>query len=271
MSNTIALLTDFGWEDNYVGIMKGVILKINPRAQVVDLCHAICPQDILQGALALKSAYRFFPSKTIFLAVVDPGVGSRRKALIVKTRDHFFVGPDNGLLSPVLEEERGAEIRAITNDRYFLKPLSQTFHGRDIFAPVAAWLSRGTAPSRFGPQQRTFVHCHWPQPGVDRKKGRIGIRGEIIAIDHFGNLITNIEPKHLNTLRGGGFRIKIKNKVINRLARSYAETPKGDFLAIVGSKGYLEIAINQGSAGKILKVVKGDSIEVEKFPLTLKR
>jgi S-adenosyl-L-methionine hydrolase (adenosine-forming) len=256
---TIALLTDFGLNDHYAGTMKGVILSIQANVQVVDLCHHIKPQDIVHGALVLKSAYRFFPKKTIFVAVVDPGVGSARGKIILKTKDYVFVAPDNGILSLVAEIEKQTRFYEITNDRYFLKPASDTFHGRDIFAPVAAYLTKGLSPLTFGNKIQNIVRLKWPNPLIDRKHKRIS--GEVVHIDRFGNLVTNISEKDLKRFRGR-FSIHIKNKSISQLSHSYAEAKKGQLLGIIGSMGFLEIAANGRSAGRRLKVLKGERVKI---------
>jgi len=254
---TIALLTDFGLQDNYVGIMNGVILNINPDVQIVDITHEIPAQDILQGALALKSAYSYFPHGTIFVGVVDPGVGSKRKPILVVTKQYYFLGPDNGLLSPIIEEEKSVKIFSITSEKYFLKPVSNTFHGRDIFAPVAAHLSKGLAPARFGKVQKDFVRLKIPRPTVQDRH----IIGEVIAIDRFGNLITNIEEKLFNGFKGK-FQVKIKNVLIKGLSPSYFSVKAGEPLVVIGSKGYLEISVNQGSAKECLKAGLGDKVNI---------
>lgn len=258
-TQTIALLTDFGTEDHYVGVMKGVILSINPHVSIVDISHGISAQNILEGALMLKSSYCYFPPKTIFLTIVDPGVGSKRKAIILQTKHYTFVTPDNGIVSPILNEEPPTAIYSIEKDRYFLKPVSDTFHGRDIFAPVAGHLSKGILPARFGKKQKSLVNIQLPQAVVVKAKKLI--KGKIITIDRFGNLITNIEPKHFNLFKGP-FAIKIKNTSINRLTCSYTAVPKGQILAIIGSTGYLEISVNQGSASQNLKAEIDDSIQI---------
>jgi len=192
----ISLTTDFGLSDWFVGTMKGVIYRINPRVTVVDLTHDLLPGDIRAGSFALAAAYRYFPKGTIHVAVVDPGVGTDRKAIAVRTADYFFVGPDNGVLSFALRKERIKSIHALENKTHFLKPLSQTFHGRDIFAPVAAELSRGLAIRKLGPAVHDLVHLPWPEPR--HRQG--SIKGEVVYIDRFGNAITNIEaPKSPST------------------------------------------------------------------------
>lgn len=259
MRKTIALLTDFGLDDNYVGIMKGVILKINPNVQLVDVCHSIKPQCVVEGALTLRSSYRYFPKKTIFLCVVDPGVGSKREAIIVKTKDYLFVAPDNGILSLVVDTQASIEIYAITNVQYFVRPVSNTFHGRDIFAPVAAHIASGIPLCKFGKMRKDLKRSLFPGPIIKRKKRCIV--GEIIDIDHFGNCITNIEKKHLTAFKGNP-RITCKGKTISRIASSYAQVKKEELLAIIGSKGYLEISVNMGSAAKKFNASCGNRIEV---------
>ena len=259
---TIALLTDFGLTDNYVGIMKGVILAINPEARLVDLTHEIEVQNVFQAALVLKSAYRYFAKGTIFLCVVDPGVGSLRQAIIVQAGEHFFVGPDNGIFSFVVAEQKTIRIWTITNVRYFLNPVSRTFHGRDIFAPVAAHLSKGTTPGRFGPRQTGLVRLAWPRPKIS-KDGR-EILGQIVDIDRFGNLITNIENEKVLAW-SGKMVVIIKGRKIGRIAMSYTEGKNGELLALPGSKDLLEISVNRGSAQKALHGQRGDLVRISSF------
>lgn len=259
MPKTIALVTDLGLKDNYVGILKGVMLKINPSLQFVDITHDIPAQDIFKAAFTLKAAYSYFPSETIFLAVVDPGVGTARKPLIIKTKNYTFVGPDNGIFSLLVQEEGLCAIFAITNERYFLKPVSKTFHGRDVFAPVAGYLSRGVPPQQFGPRIKKIILLDFPMAKVDLKKKFI--IGEVIDKDNFGNAITNIRESQLGELKGGG-AVKIKNKLISHISSSYMNARKGSLLAIVGSKGLLEISVNQGSAMQKLKIRMGERVEV---------
>lgn len=259
MNHTVALLTDFGYHDNYVGVMKGVILSINPKASFVDLCHEIPPQDILRGALILKNAYRYLPKKTTFLAVVDPGVGSKRNPMILQTRDYCFVGPDNGIFSPIQNQERQTQIFTITASQYFLKPISSTFHGRDIFAPVAGYLSLGLAPDTFGPRQKSMVSLNLPMARVDKKRKEI--LGQVIDIDRFGNLLTNLQAQDIEKIKGQ-FTVQIGRKKIMGLSRSYGEVSQGEILAIIGSHGTLEIAVNQGSARRRLGVSTGEPIRI---------
>lgn len=257
--NVISLITDFGFEDNFVGVMKAVILKINPDAQVVDICHEIEPQDILQAAFLLKSSFRFFPSGTVHLVVVDPAVGSERKKILVKTKNYFFVGPDNGVLALALKEEPPLKIIEITNQNYFLKPISDTFHGRDIFAPVAAYLSKIKDIYKFGKPINSFKELSLPAIKMTSKS----LVGEVIYIDRFGNLVSNIDKEILENFgKNKKFKICIKDKIINRLSCSYADAPALKPLALIDSFNYLEIAINGGSAGNYFKAKKGTKIKV---------
>jgi S-adenosylmethionine hydrolase len=250
----ITLTSDFGLEDPFVGIIKGVILSINPTARIVDITHSIGAQDILQGALILRSAYRFFPPGTIHLAVVDPGVGSERHPIVVETPRYIFVGPDNGLLSLAVEEEFSAYL--IENPNFFLEKVSQTFHARDIFAPVAAYLSLGIEPSAVGRKLEEIKRLSLPSPSCEERR----IIGEIISFDHFGNAITNISEEFLRGKKA--LKIKVGEKIIEGLSSSYAEKPPLTPLAILGSGGFLEISINLGSARSELKLKKGDEVEV---------
>ena len=259
MKPPIVLLTDFGLTDPFVGVMKGVILKITPRVPLVDLSHGITPQDISQGSLVLKTSYTYFPPQTIFVTVIDPGVGSKRKAIILKTKNYTFVAPDNGILYPIFISNASSCIYEIKNDQFFLNPVSHTFQGRDVFAPVAAYLSKRVSPKSFGPRILHLKKLTWPHPWIKSKT----LLGEIIAIDRFGNLMTNIEARHL---AGTPTKLTIyfRNKTIRGLRTSYAEVKKGKLLAILGSMGFLEIATNQGSAQAILKAKIGDQIKIVK-------
>jgi S-adenosylmethionine hydrolase len=253
----ITLTTDFGTRDWFAGTMKGVILRINPRAALVDLTHDIPAGDIRGAAFALAAACRFFPRGTIHVAVVDPGVGSARKAIAVQTPDCVFVGPDNGLLSLALAGQKIVAIRRLENEKFFLKPLSRTFHGRDIFAPVAGHLSRGVPLKQFGLASKTFEKLVWPQP---RRRGN-RLEGEVIYLDRFGNAITNIADqllagtKHLATCEVFG-----KHRRICPLKDFYQAVPTNKAVALFGSSGYLEIAVNGGSAAKTLGLELGTPV-----------
>lgn len=257
----IALLTDFGLSDNFPGVMKAVILNINPRVNLVDISHNIPAQDIPTAAFLLKGSYKYFPPKTIFVTVVDPGVGSQRKPVIIKSRNYFFVGPDNGVLSLAAEDDGFKRAVMLENKKYFLKPLSHTFHGRDIFAPAAGYLSKGKALNSFGGPIKSIERLNITQP----LKTKNTLRGKIIYIDRFGNLITNIEQGLFRKFTGKNkFRIKIKNKTLNFIAKSYQQVRPGNPLAIFGSFGFLEISLNCGSAKDYFKAIKGTEVSVVK-------
>jgi len=259
-TKTIVILTDFGLEDNFVGVMKGVMIKIAPSIRLIDLSHSVKPHDILGAAILLKSSFRFFPEKAIFLVVVDPGVGSKRKSVIVKTNNHFFVGPDNGVLSLAAGENGVKKIVEIKKDKYLLKPLSSTFHGRDIFAPVAAHLAKGEKINNFGPTLKKISQAHIPEP----KFNEDSLTGEIIYIDKFGNLVSNIDKRLLKKFAGAKkIKIKIKKKFINTISKSYLQSRIGSPLAIFGSFGFLEISINKGSAKDYFKIKKGGKFTIK--------
>ena len=256
--NWITLTTDFGTRDWFVGTMKGVILGIAPRAPVVDITHEIPPGDIRAAAFALLASYRFFPRGTIHLVVVDPGVGSARQAIAVQTTNFTFLGPDNGVLSWALAQEQIKAIRRLDDERYFLRPVSHTFHGRDIFAPVAAHLSRGSPCHRLGKSLKDYVRLPWPAP----TKGHGEIRGEVIYIDHFGNAITNISAEALAFLRQSAHGIFAGRKRLCSLERFYQAVPAGKPVAVIGSTGFLEVAVNGGSAAQSLGLKTGDRVTV---------
>jgi len=255
--SVISLITDFGQNDNFVGVIKGVILSINPNAKIVDICHEVKPHDILTGAFLLKSSFKYFPKGSLHLVVVDPGVGSERKNLLVKTKDYFFIAPDNGVLSPALKGQVSLKIIEITNKNYFLKPTSDTFHGRDIFAPTVAYLSKGEDFSKFGKRIKSIKELRLPQVKITSKD----LIGEIIYIDRFGNLVSNIDKEMLdNFIKDKKFRIYIKDKTIEKLSHSYSEGTYLKPLALIDSFNYLEIALNWGSACNYLKAKKGAEV-----------
>lgn len=252
-SGVVALLTDYGLQDAYAGVMKGAILSANPKATIVDLTHDIPPQDIAEGARVLAASLPYFPDGTVFVAVVDPGVGTDRAILGVETDRHVFLAPDNGLLGFLDGIHRKVRI---AESKYFLKPLSQTFHGRDIFAPVAGRLSRGVDLARFGPAAKRMMPSDVDRPRVASSGA---LEGEVVSIDRFGNLITNI-PGEMVPARG--VTITVGRRVLRALCRSYAEAPEGRLLALVGSTGHLEISVNRGSARKTAGVRRGDRVLV---------
>jgi S-adenosylmethionine hydrolase len=261
----ITLLTDFGTEDEYVGLMKGVILSIHPRAAVVDITHGIDRQDVVQAAYTICASYPYFPPGSVHLIVVDPGVGTGRAVLALEMRKHFFIAPDNGVLTRLLDDGDITEFVRITNTDYFLNPVSSTFHGRDIFAPVGAHIAKGVALGRLGPQMD-------PQAAVrlDNLQARTlqdgEIVGEIIAIDRFGNLISNVEMRQLDRYRqdhpAARLKIRIGSHVIHGLSETYGNVPSNTALALIGSRGYLEIAVNCGSAARQLNVRRGSAVRV---------
>ncbi|MEZ4883326.1 MAG: SAM-dependent chlorinase/fluorinase [Chitinophagales bacterium] len=253
MNSTIALLTDFGTKDAYVGMMKGVITSMNPDVQVLDITHEIRPQQVGEAAFILWSAYRYFPEKTIFVGVVDPTVGSERKIVVVKTPHHTFVAPDNGLLDLVLAENEVYHAVSVTNSKYFLKHISPTFHGRDIFAPIAAHLSTGVAPAALG-NSINLQHNHSPFIHVTKSEK---YAGKVIYIDHFGNLITNIRvlrPLHLS--------IQLLEHRLDSLKRTYADVEQGTPLCLIGSSGLLEISVRNGNAQNYFGAYYGVGVEV---------
>jgi S-adenosyl-L-methionine hydrolase (adenosine-forming) len=254
----ITLTTDFGGADWFAGAMKGVILRIHPGACVVDITHEIPPGNLKAGAFLLMAGCRFFPKGAVHLAVVDPGVGSDRKAIAVQTANGFFVGPDNGILSWALARDRILAIRQLENPKYFLQPVSRTFHGRDIFAPVAARLDRGLPLARLGRELTEIVRFPWP------KAIRQGdeFRGEIVYIDRFGNAITNIEAEMLPTQGASACKVKVGRKLQCRLREFYRAAPENKPVALIGSTELLEIAVNGGSAAERFKLKIGEKVVV---------
>ena len=268
----ITLTTDFGITDTYVGTMKGVILSINPNVQIVDITHAIPPQDIYEAAFSIYSVHNYFPNGTIHVIVVDPGVGSDRQAIVYQTDTAFFVCPDNGVLSYLLqniEEEQEQPIKAveIQNKAYYLPEVSNTFHGRDIFAPVAAHLSLDVPLADFGPSAQTLVQLPIPAPELSGNM----LTGQIVKIDRFGNAITNISESTIARLESAStgkisaYEIRIGSVRLNRFNRAYAESGIGKPLAIIGSSGLLEVAINGGNAKHDLGLKWGDPVVIQKF------
>jgi len=244
-----------------VGAMKGVILGLNPQAVLVDLGHDLPPQDIRAAALVLAGAAPYFPPGTIHLAVVDPGVGSRRRGLAARTHGHFWVGPDNGLFHLAFAETTELTIVSLENPAFFRPEVSATFHGRDIFAPVAAHLSLGVELFRLGPTLTAPVTLPWPTPVFSPQK----VQGEIIYVDRFGNLVSNLKGAALKTwLAGDDFGLQVGPLALRALARTYAEGAPGEFLALIGSHGYLEIACALDNAARRLEMGVGLPLEIFK-------
>jgi S-adenosylmethionine hydrolase len=254
----ITLLTDFGLSDPFVGMMKGVIAGICPDSQVIDLTHDVPAQDVACGAFFLERAFRYFPAGTVHLAVVDPGVGTARAPVALDAHGHFFVGPDNGLLSLVAQRARAVRL---ARRAFFLPQVSNTFHGRDLFAPVAAHLARGVPLSSFGPPKQTLIKLAWPRP----KKTRTGLSAEVVSVDRFGNLITNIEPAHWKALKRP--RLSLGAFECDELSTSYGAASPRALVAVFGGYGLLEIAARNASAAELLRVERGARVKVsERFP-----
>jgi len=256
----ITFLSDFGTKDHYVASMKGTILNINPQCILIDITHQVTPHDIKEGAFILANAYSSFPKGTIHLSVVDPGVGSPRKPILIVTTNYFFVGPDNGLFTFALKREKVKKAVALTNPKFFLPNMSTTFHGRDLFAPVAAYLSLGIKPNEFGPKLNSWVELDLKKPKIKGEK----LIGEIFSIDAFGNLISNINEEELfHFVKNHSFVNRIGGRTIQDLKKGYWEGKRNEPMALIGSGGFLEISVREGNAQKMLKVKKGDRIIIE--------
>jgi S-adenosylmethionine hydrolase len=240
----ITLTTDFGIRDYFIGVMKGVILGINPQADIVDLAHDLPAHDVLMGAFSLFTSYKYFPAGTIHVAVVDPGVGSSRIILAVRVGAYMIIAPDNGLISYILDETPADEIRGIENARIRLDSISQTFHGRDIMAPAAAHLSRGMPMEELGPRLPSVVRL----PPFSARVNSEGIEGRVVYVDRFGNLMTNISNQDLAASTRRSPTIIIGPVTVHGLTASYSSVPRGAYLAVPGSTGYLEIARNMERA-----------------------
>jgi S-adenosylmethionine hydrolase len=255
-------MTDFGEDDFFVASLKGAIAKINPSARIIDITHRLPSYDIKAGGFILFASYKYFPARTIFLAVVDPGVGTSRKILMAETDNYFFIAPDNGILSLVLEEEAPRQLREVTNQDYFLPELSRTFEGRDKMAPVAAWLSRGISCKEFGPEATSYKKLNAEKPQITGNE----IIGHILYIDKFGNLITNIPEGMLKLLQKKTGKktlsISVEDREINSFEQSYSSVKKGELLFLAGSVGLIEIAAKESSAAQKLKIKYGDKCKI---------
>jgi S-adenosylmethionine hydrolase len=257
LKSIITLTTDFGSRDGYVGTIKGVILSINPKAEIIDISHQIPPQNVLAGAFCLFNSCTFFPEGTIHIAVVDPEVGGKRKGILIQTERYSLIGPDNGVFSPFLRTEKIKRMISLTNPKYFLGKVSATFHSRDIFAPVAAYLSLGVEAKEFGPALSEIARLNLPS--IEKRGGKI--IGRIIHIDNFGNLVSNVTAQELSKIKK--FKMKVKNRIISRLSKTYSEVGKGKILAYQGSSGFLEVGIREGNARLKLDAIIGDKIEIQ--------
>lgn len=254
----ITLTTDFGVSDHYVGTMKGVILGIHPDAQLVDISHDVNPYNVAEAAFVLSQAYCHFPKKTVHLVVVDPGVGTSRRPIIAEAAGQFFVAPDNGVLSMIYSREKH-KVRTITSDKLFLKPVSNTFHGRDIFAPVAAHLAKSRAPGRFGKVCSDYLTLGFEKPV---RTGKRIWNGAILKIDRFGNLITNFHISEFPVVQTRPFVMQAGGREMTELAHTFADRRPGELFLIIGSSGYLEVVMNQGSAAKSLGVASGAPVDL---------
>jgi S-adenosyl-L-methionine hydrolase (adenosine-forming) len=257
----ITLTTDYGTSDHLVGVMKGVILSINPEVNIVDITHDVIAHDVLDGALTIGKAYRYFPSKTIHVVVVDPGVGTERRPILVASDQHYFVAPDNGVMSSVYDQTEALYAWHITSEHYFRHPVSNTFHGRDIFAPVAAWLSKNWQTASFGEAITDFVRFAIPKPKANGK----AIKGSVLKVDRFGNLMTNVRPEDAPALvaENGAFVIKVGNAEVKKMVQTFAQGEGKEAFGLIGSSGYLEICVNKGNAAKALGAGRGAEVTVE--------
>ncbi len=257
-SRIITLTTDFGSQDYYVSAMKAVILGISPDVRLVDISHDLPPQDIMAGAWVLKNTAFLYPPGTIHLAVIDPGVGSNRRPVLVEVRDQLFVGPNNGLFSLVVESEEH-RVFELSNKQFWRDKVSPTFHGRDIFAPVAAWLSKGEMAEHFGRELRELTTYRWAKPIADEE----GVQGWVMHIDRYGNLITNIPESFIRKYDStSAFKIYVGNTILKSISDTFSEVPDGEAVALIGSSGMLEIAINKGNAEQMLGVEKGAPVSL---------
>ncbi len=257
----VTLTTDFGTNDHFVGSVKGVILDIVPEAAIVDISHAVQAYDVLDGALAISQAYSYFPTGTVHMVVVDPGVGTTRRPIIASSDGYHFVAPDNGVLSMVYAKEERIHVRHVTSDHYFRQPVSSTFHGRDVFAPIAAYLAKMVDSHKFGDEIEDYVRFAAPRP---KPVAENRLRAVVLKVDRFGNMITNVTPEDAPAVFAGkgGFKIVVGNKEISELRTAYAEGAPGEVFGILGSMGYLEIVANRASAAQLTGAGKGAEVSI---------
>ena len=254
----ITLTTDFGTTDHFTGTMKGVILGFAPKVTLVDISHEVRPFEILEGGFVLALAYKWFPKGTIHMIVVDPGVGTERRPVLVEAAGQYFIAPDNGVLSMIYLAEKH-KVREITNKKYWLPKVSRTFHGRDVFAPSAAHLALGMRPPTFGKLIHDYVQLSQVTPV---RQSRRAWTGTVLHQDRFGNLITNLHIDEFDDVRKGPFEISVGLQRVTRLALAFADCDPGELFVIVGSSGYLEVAVNQGSAAKQLGCGTGAPVDL---------
>jgi S-adenosyl-L-methionine hydrolase (adenosine-forming) len=258
----ITLTTDYGTNDQLVGTLKGVILKINPDVTIVDITHHVTPFDLLDGALSIGSAYSYFPSRTIHVVVVDPGVGTSRRPLLVTSENQYFVAPDNGVLSLVYERDPNVVVRHANVEHYYLQPISKTFHGRDVFAPIAAWLAKSGQTASMGEIITDYKKFARPRP----KAADGALKGIVMRVDAFGNLITNFREEDLSeeARQAGKVGFQVGTHAISKLLDTFASGASGEAFAYVGSAGYVEIGVNKGSASKTLQLGRGAAVTLQK-------
>lgn len=257
----VTLTTDFGLNDHFVGAVKGVILDIVPEATIVDISHAVQAFDVLDGALAISQAYSYYPTGTVHMVVVDPGVGTTRRPILASSDAYHFVAPDNGVLSMIYAREERMHVRHVTSEHYFRQPVSNTFHARDVFAPVAAYLAKLVDSHKFGEEIDDYVRFAAPRP---KAAGDNRLRGVVLKVDRFGNLITNVTPEDAPALfsSNSSFKIAVGNKEITTLRAAYAEGAAGEVFGVLGSMGYLEIVANRAAAAQITGAGKGSEVSI---------
>jgi S-adenosylmethionine hydrolase len=261
MRPVIALLSDFGTRDHYAGTMKGVVIGICPDVTLIDITHDITPHDVVEGALQLAASYRFFPPGTIFLAIVDPGVGSSRRGIAAEAGDYRFVAPDNGVLTAVLRELPPKRVVELTERRYARPTVSRTFEGRDRFAPAAAWLAKGIQLSALGRTVTTYQHLDLPVADI----GDTLLAGVVLLVDRFGNLVSNVERRTFEAFtRGQPVSLRVAGRPIAGVVATYADIRAGEVCALFGSTDHLEFAVNGGSAAETLEVGRGAVVEIER-------
>ena len=258
----VTLTTDFGTNDHFVGAVKGVILDIVPEAAIVDISHAIQAFDVLDGAIAISQTYSYFPTGTVHMVVIDPGVGTTRRPIIASSDGYHFVAPDNGVLSMVYAKEERIHVRHVTSEHYFRQPVSNTFHGRDVFAPIAAYLAKLVDSHKFGDEIEDYVKFAAPKP---KPAGDNRLRAVVLKVDRFGNLITNVTPQDAPSLFGANpapFKIVVGSKEITDIRSAYAEGAPGEVFGIIGSMGYLEIVANRAAAAQVTGAGKGSEVSI---------
>jgi S-adenosylmethionine hydrolase len=258
----VTFTTDFGLNDHFVGTMRGVITNINASAQIIDICNNVQSFDILDGALTISQAYRYFPADTVHVVIVDPGVGTSRRPLLVQTERHIFLAPDNGVLSLVYEREERLTVRHITAEHYFLQPVSSTFHGRDVFAAVAGWLSKGVECAKFGDEITDFVRFATPRP---KQLSPTQLKAVVLKVDKFGNLVTSIAERDVPaffTSNPPEFKLNVGKAEVTNLRKTFAEGAPGELFAVVGSMGFVEIVANRGNAAIAAQASKGAEVQV---------